>query len=429
MSERIKSLLKSKFILNTGWMMFAQIYQMVVSLIIGVLTARYLGPSNYGTLDYAASYVSFFSIACQLGLEGIVVKEIVNNREKEGEILGSSIVMRICAALLSIVTVCLIVWVINPNDSLLLIVTFLRSLIILFEAFNVLESWYQSNLQSKVTTIIKCVAYTIMSLYKIVLLITARSVVWFAFSTSLDALVIAVLLLLHYRKHGIHRLSNNWATGKALFNQSYHLIISTLMAVVYSQMDKIMIGKMIDQTHVGYYAAATTICHMWMFIPQALSNSSRPLIVDLKQKNQDVYIKRLKQLNFVTFWIGVSFAVGITVLSGFIIKVLYGAGYAEARGPLVLIIWSVAISALSYPRAIWMICEGNQNYTKHILIWGVLVNLILNAIGIPILGMNGAAIATIATEFVCCFIAPLFYKSTRIYVKYLLQSIVGIGVR
>lgn len=429
MIKRINTLLKSKFVQNTGWMMFAQIYQMVVSLVIGVITARYLGPSNYGTLNYAASYVSFFSIACQLGLEGIVVKEIVNNRNIEGEILGSSIVMRLCAAFLSIITVCLIIWVVNPNDTLLLIVTFLRSLILIFEAFNILECWYQSNLQSKVTTIIKCIAYSVMSVYRVVLLITGRSVVWFAFSTSLDALVIAGLLLLHYRKHGSQKLSNSWATGKGLFSQSYHLIISTLMAVVYSQMDKIMIGKMIDQTHVGYYAAATTICHMWMFVPQALSNSSRPLIVELKGKNENVYIKRLKQLNFATFWIGFLFAVGITVFSGFIINVLYGVDYAEARGPLVLIIWSVAISALSYPRAIWMICEGNQNYTKHILIWGVVVNLALNAIGIPILGMNGAAIATIATEFMCCFIAPLFYKSTRIYVKYLLQSIVGIGVR
>lgn len=429
MSMQIKHILKNKFVHNTGWMMFAQVYQMCLSLVIGVISARYLGPSNYGTLNYATSYVSFFTIICQLGLEGIVVKEIVNNREREGEILGSSIIMRLIVSGLSIISVCLIIWIVNRNDQLLLFVAFLQSLVLLFNSFNILECWYQSNLQSKITTIIKCIAYTLMSVYKVILLIAGKSVLWFAFSTSLDALVIAILLLFHYRKHGVHKLSYRWSTGKFLLKQSYHLIISTLMAVVYSQMDKIMIGKMIDQTHVGYYAAATTICHMWMFIPQALSNSSRPLIVELKGKNENVYIKRLKQLNFVTFWIGFIFAVGITVLSGFIINVLYGSGYAEARGPLVLIIWSVAISALSYPRAIWMICEGNQNYTKHILIWGVIVNLALNAIGIPILGMNGAAIATIATEFMCCFIAPLFYKSTRIYVKYLLQSIVGIGVR
>ena len=91
MLERMKN---SRFLVNTGWMMFAQIYQMLISLIIGVITARYLGPSNYGILNYSASYISFFTIACQLGLEGIVVKEIINDRENEGVILGSSIAMR-----------------------------------------------------------------------------------------------------------------------------------------------------------------------------------------------------------------------------------------------------------------------------------------------------------------------------------------------
>lgn len=429
MINQIKYIIKNRFVQNTSWMLFAQIYQMLLSLIIGVVSARYLGPSNYGTLNYAASYVSFFSITCQLGLEGIVVKEIVNNRSKEGELLGSSILMRSIAAGLSIVLLCIIIWIINPNDSVLLVVAFLQALILVFEAFNSLEAWYQSNLQSKVTTIIRCIAYTTMSLYKVVLLITSRSVIWFAFSTSLDALVIALLLLLHYRKHGTHRLSIKWSTGKTLFKQSYHLIISSLMAVIYSQMDKIMIGRMIDQTHVGYYAAATIICHMWMFIPQALTNSARPIIVDLKQNNEELYLKRINQLNFVTFWIGVFFAVIISIFSGHIINLLYGNSYIEARGPLMLIIWSVAISALSYPRSIWLICEGLQNYTKYILIWGVIINLIFNAIAIPLMGISGAALATIATEFVCCFIAPLFYKKTRIYIKYLICSIVGIGIK
>lgn len=424
--EKLK---KSRFLKNTSWMLFAQIYQMIVSLIVGIISARYLGPTNYGTLSYAASYISFFTILCQLGLEGVVVREIVKNNEKEGEILGSSIVMRLIVGILSVIVVCIIMWLFNHQDSLLLAVTFLQSLVLLFNAFHILESWYQSYLLSKVTTIIKCLAYTMMSIYKILLLVFGKSVVWFAFSTSLDSLVISVLLLYNYNKTGKHKLKVNVNTGKALLKESYHLIISILMSVIYSQMDKIMLGKMMGQTFVGYYTAATVICHMWMFIPQSFSKSAQPIIVELKNKNEQLYYKRLNQLNFVTFWVGILFAGGISVFSRIVINILYGQGYSDARGPLMLIIWSVAISAMSYPRAIWMLCEGNQNYTKYILIWGVIINLLLNFYGIPILGMNGAAIATIATEFVCCFIAPLFYKSTRIYVKYLLKAIVGIGIK
>ena len=202
MHKLMTRLTRSKFIQNTGWIMFAQIYQMLLSLVIGVLSARYLGPSNYGTINYAASYISFFTIACALGLEGIVVKEMVDNRENEGVVLGSSIGMRLVAGFLSMIAVCAIVAVANPRDQVLLIVAFMQSLVLLFNAFHIIDTWYQSYLRSRTSTIIKCIAYTGMSIYRIWLLITGKSVEWFAFATSLDALLIAILFLLKYKKDG-----------------------------------------------------------------------------------------------------------------------------------------------------------------------------------------------------------------------------------
>jgi len=198
----LERLLKSRFIQNTGWIMFAQIYQMVLSLVIGVISARYLGPANYGTINYAASYLSFFTIACALGLEGVAVKEMIDHRDKEGVVLGSSIAMRFAAGVLSLAAVCVIVSILNPGDKVLLTVTFLQSLVLLFNAFHIIDTWYQSYLRSKVSTIIKCIAYTCMSLYRVYLLITGKSVEWFAFATSLDALIIAVLYIIRYRKDG-----------------------------------------------------------------------------------------------------------------------------------------------------------------------------------------------------------------------------------
>lgn len=423
MCKLIERIIKSKFIRNTGWILFAQIYQMLLSLVIGVLSARYLGPSNYGTINYAASYISFFTIACTLGLEDIVVKEIIDNRDSEGLILGSSVVMRFIAGLLSIFVVCIIVIVANPGDKVLSIVAFLQSLVLLFNAFHIIDAWYQSYLLSKTAAIIKCISYTGMSLYRVWLLITGKGVEWFAFATSLDALLIAVLFLLRYKKDGKHKLKFSASISKHLVKLSYHLIISSLMSVIYNQMDRLMIGKLIDQTHVGYYAAASTICHMWLFIPRALANSAQPLIIKLKMENEKLYIKRIKQLIFITFWIGILFAILITILSHFIIDVLYGAEYTQARKPLMFIIWSTVFGAMSYSKSIWMVCENRQKYSKYILFCGVIINFVLNTILITTIGMNGAAIATIVTEFICCFIAPYLFKSTKTFAKIQLESI------
>ena len=419
----IAKLLRSKFVHNTGWIMFAQIYQMLLSLVIGVLSARYLGPGNYGTISYAASYISFFTIACALGLEGIVVKEIVENRESEGVVLGSSIVMRLVAGFFSMVAVCTIVAVVNPGDQVLLLVSFLQSLVLLFNAFHIIDFWYQSYLKSKTSTIIKCIAYTGMSVYRVWLLITGKGVEWFAFATSLDAFLIAALFLIRYKKDGTEKLRFSFKTSKHLLGLSYHLIISTLMAVIYNQMDRLMIGKIIDQTHVGYYSAASTICHMWLFVPQALANSAQPLIMGLREKDEELYAKRIKQLSNAIFWIGILFAICITVLSHFIVDVLYGKDYAQAREPLIFMIWSTVFAAMSYARAIWMVCENKQKYTKYILIGGTIVNFTLNAVWIPTIGMNGAAIATVITEFVCCFIAPYVLKPTRAFARIQFEAI------
>lgn len=425
MLEKIRSLSNNKFLRNTGWIVFAQVYQMALQLIIGVISARYLGAFNYGTLNYAASFISFFTIACALGLDGIVVKEMVSNRKQEGVILGTSIVFRFAAGIISMFSVCLIVYIVNPDDKALLFVTFLQSLALVFNSFHIIDMWYQSMMRSKVSSIVKCIAYTGMSVYKIVLLVTGKGVVWFAFATSFDSLLIAGLFLGCYIKQGNHSLRIKISEGNRMLHLSYHLIISSIMASVYNQMDKIMIGKMLGQTEVGYYAAATTIAQMWMFIPQAFTNSARPLIMDLKNWNEDLYHKRVFQLTCFLFWLGIAFATCISLGSYFIVNILYGKQYASARGPLMISVWGMVFSCLSYPRSVWMICENKQRYAKKYLLWGVVINLVLNTILIPLIGINGAAIATLVTEFVICIIAPLAYKETRNFAKDMLKSFVG----
>lgn len=425
----IKNLFRNQFLKNTGWMVFAQVYQMIVSLVVGVVSARYLGPSNYGTINYAASYISFFTIVCALGLEGIAIKDIIDNREDEGVILGSCILLRFIAGILSMISVVILVAIINPGDKTLCVVTFLQSFVFIFNAVHIIEIWYQSYLKSKTPSIVKCIAYTVMSLYKVILLITGKNVKWFAFSSSLDAMVIAVLYYYLYRKDCTKRLSYDRKVGIDLLKRSYHLIITSMMAVIYSQMDRIMIGKMIGQKEVGLYAAAATICGFWPFIPAAFTNSARPIIMGLKDKDDRLYKKRLNQLNCFLFWTGVLFAVFISILSKVCVSVLYGDDYIGAESVLVVLVWSTVFSSLSNPRGIWMISEEKQKYTKYIMGTGAIVNLVLNFFSIKKFGMLGAAYATLVTEVVCCIVSPLCIKQTREYTLSLLKSIFFINIK
>lgn len=419
---------RQRFLANTGWIVIERIYQMLISLVVGVITARYLGPANYGIINYAASFIAFFSSICTLGLEGIIVKELVDNPEREGEILGSGILMRLASSALSMIAILILISILNRNDTLMLVVAALQSIALLFRSVDLIEFWYQSKLQSKYSSIIKGIGYTIMSLYKVILLITRKSVEWFAFSTTVDSIVIAILFLYFYHRQGGKRFRFRLTTAKKLISQSYHFILSGLIVVIYSHMDKVMIGQYLDEKQVGLYSAALTICNMWVFIPRAVINSARPLIIKLKGQNEDLYIRRLKQLYSSIWWMGIFFALGISVFSRLIVLILYGREYLASVPSLIIASWYTIFSVLGTARGIWILCEKKYKYVKRYLSWGAIVNLILNAILIPIWGIEGAAFATLITQIVTAIIAPIFYKETRIHSKYALEALIFKGI-
>ena len=407
-----------------------QLVQMAISLVLGVLTARYLGPSNYGVINYTAAFVIFFSSVVTLGLEGIIIKEMVDNRDEEGTIVGTGIAMRLAVSVVSIGAILLLLCILNPGDTLVLKIGFLQSLVLIFRSFELIDFWFQSNLQSKYVAILKSVSYFSVAAYKFYILFTGNSVAWFAFSTSLDFLLIAVMIVFAYYKKGGKTLKVSLVVAKRLITQSYHFILSGLLITLYVQMDKIMIGQMLTETDVGLYSAATTICNYWILIPVAVINSARPTIMQLKKdRNQEQYIKRIKQLYCLLIWGGIAVSFVISLLSGFILDVLYKEAYAVAAPALSIVIWYTTFSTLGTARGIWIVCENKNSYVKKMVFWGALLNFALNFAFIPVMGINGAALATLITQIFTSVFASMLYKETRINTKYIVDAFLFRGIK
>lgn len=426
--EQVKTrffrVIKTKFIFNTSWIVGERVYQILLNLFITIFVARYLGPENYGILNYGASFIAFFLPLSSLGLEGVIIKELVKDSNDEGVIVGTSILMRFFASILSMISILVLIYSLNSNDSLIVKVAFIQSVTLIFKSVQIIEFWYQSKLMSKYSSIIKGIAYTIMSSYKIVLLIFSKNVLWFAFATALDSIVIAMLFLYSYNKASSKKIRFSFSTAKLLFYQSHHFILSGMIVAVYNQIDKIMIGQILNQTEVGFYSVAVAICGMWTFIPQAFINSGRPIIMKLKDVNPNQYLTRLKQLYFFIFWLGVLFAIFISVFSKPIILILYGSDFLNARIPLLISVWYTIFATLGVARGVWILSENKNSYVKKYLFWGSVLNLVLNFLLISRIGINGAAISTLITQIFTAFIAPLLYKETRVHTKILLEAII-----
>lgn len=396
---------------NASWIIICRVVQAVLALIISMITARYLGPSNYGLLNYAMSMVAFVLPVMRLGLTSILVQEFISEPNKEGETLGTSIILSLISAVVCIIGVNLFVSLANAGERDTLIVCALYSSILLFQVFEVFNYWFQSRLQAKYSSIIALIAYGVVSVYKIYLLITQKSIYWFSVANTLDYLIIAVGLFVIYKKRCGQKLSFNKGRAKKLLSVSKFYIISDLMMVVFAQTDRVMLKAMIDNAATGYYSAAITCAGMTQFVFAAIIDSMRPAIFEGKQVSEDIYKLNLARLFSIITYLSLLQSVFMTVFAPIIIRILYGAQYTASISALQIVVWYTTFSYLGSARNIWILAEGKQKYLWQINLFGALANVILNAVLIPILGVNGAAIASLVTQFLTNVVTGYIFKT------------------
>lgn len=416
-------MIKNKIVKNASWIVACRIVQSIFSLIVTMITARYLGPSNYGIISYAASIVAFFVPIMQLGLHNVLVQEIVDNPEKEGIVLGTSIILSLLSAVASIVCIIVFVLLVNANETETIIVCGLYSILLIFQALELIQYWFQAKYLSKYASIVSLIAYTIVSFYKIVLLISGSSVYWFAVSNAIDFMLIAFALLYFYKKLGGAKLKFSKEVARVLFDKSKHYIISGLMIVILSQTDRVMIKIMIDNKAVGYYSAAVSIACMTNFVFNAIIDSMRPSIFEKKKISNEEYLNSLKLLYSIIIYCALLQSLVITIFSNIIVNILYGSAYLESVSALQIIVWYTAFSYIGAVRNIWILAENNQKYLWIINMSGAILNILLNLVFIPTMGINGASLASLLTQIFTNVILGFIIKPIRPNNNIMLQSI------
>ena len=198
----LQTLRKNKVVKNAGWIIAGKVANKLLAFVVGVFAARYLGPGNYGLINYAAAYATFFASLCTLGINSILVKNFVDHPEQEGETIGTTLLLRAVSSLFSALAIVGIVSVVDKGEPLTVAVVALYSIGLVFQVFDTLNYWFQSRLQSKYSAIAELVSYAAMSAYKIILLALGKSVEWFAVASALDYIVLAVFLLIAYFRNG-----------------------------------------------------------------------------------------------------------------------------------------------------------------------------------------------------------------------------------
>jgi O-antigen/teichoic acid export membrane protein len=347
-------------------------------------------------------------------LDEILVRELVKSPEQRNNLLGTVFWLKVCGTLVMGTTIALVLkYTVEDQQTYWMIA--LITFGFLFQATNVVDFYFQSQVQSKFAVRAQAIQLILTSLFKIYLVWNQAELIWFAFALMLDQAVVAVLFLLvyHWKIGWFPFFSFRWKQAKKLMRDAWPLIFAGMVVSVYMKIDQVMLKEMLDVKAVGVYAAAVKLCEAWYFLPTALIASLFPAVIEAKIKSKTLYDKRVQNLYDLMVWSSIAVALPTTLLADWVILILYGTDFQEAADVLRIYIWAGVFVTLGIASSKWLIAENLQRYLFLRTILGALLNVGFNLWLIPIYGIKGAAIATLVAQGTASFLSLSFFKKTR----------------
>jgi len=410
----IRSQSFKRYFANTSWLMGHRILSMIVALFVGVYVARYLGPERFGLLSYAMSFVGLFTALATLGLDGIMVRELVKTPERRDELLGTAFWLKTGGAILMWMGIVAAI-PFTHNDTQTNILIAIIAIGVIFQAFNVIDFNYQAEVKSKYVVYAQLIQLVASSITKLIFVWIAAPLVWFACVFLFDAVVLAVALLAVYMKNTgkVWYWDWRWETARVLLKDSWPLILSGMVISIYMKIDQVMIKEMLGAEQVGHYAAAVRLSEAWYFVPMAITSSVFPAIINAKKQSEELYYQRLQKLYDLMVWLAVAIALPTTFLAPWVIRVLYGDAFLPAAGVLSIHIWAGVFVGLGVASGRWFLCENMQKEAFYRTFLGAICNVVLNIIMIPKYGINGAAVSTLISQSIAAYFYDVLNHKTR----------------
>lgn len=385
-----------KYFVNTSWLLSEKIVRLVVGVFVGVWVARYLGPDRFGLLAYAQSFVGLFAAVATMGLDSIVVRELVRREGERDSILGSAFMLKILGGGLVLIFLFGAI-MFASNDFFTNLLIYIIAAAAVFQCFNVVDFYFQAKVIGRYIAYANIGALLISSIIKIVLILCGASLLAFAWAIFLDSVVLALGYLYVYKREQLSFSRWHFVPDEALrlLKDSWPLIFSAMVVAIYMKIDQVMLKEMMNAAAVGQYAAAVRISEAWYFIPIVICSSLFPAIINAKVQSSSLYYSRLQRLYRLMVWLAIAVALPMSFLSSTVVQLLYGDQYKEAAAVLTIHIWSGIVVFFGVANNKWLLSENLQGYRLFVDGFGAFSNVILNLILIPLYGVVGAALATL----------------------------------
>ncbi|MBK9097586.1 MAG: flippase [bacterium] len=401
---------------------------MGISFVVTIFVVRYLGPKDFGLYSYAISFAWLFAAISTLGLESISTRELVKYPNKRDEIIGTVFFLRLAGSVACIILTAIVLLLIGESTSTtILILIFSGSFI--FQSFSTIEYYFRGIVKAKYNAYALSASVIISSGLKILFIFLKAPLIYFILAASLEylALAIGLVAVYHFNKLSIFNWKYSKEIASSLLKDSWPLALSGVVVMIYMRIDQVMIKNMMNEEAVGYYSAAVRLCEAWYFIPVTLCNAIFPAIVNAKNVSEKFYNNRMQKLYDLLSWLAIGIAVPVTIFSDQIIQVLFGSDFASAAPVLTIYIWAGVAVFLNVASSQYLINENFTKLTFFRTLIGMIVNVVLNIILIPLYGIIGSAIATLVSYTIVTFILA-FHKDFKLQFIMMMKSIFGVSM-
>jgi O-antigen/teichoic acid export membrane protein len=397
---------------NTGWLLADRLLRLVGGVLVGLWVARHLGPAGFGALNFALALSVIVTSLATLGLDSILVRELVRGPAAEPRLLGSALLLRLAGGLAAQLLIVALAALLRPGDTLTLALTAIVGLGGVLQAFLVIDLWFQARVQSRAAVLARATAFLAAVLLRVALILSAAPLPAFAWAYVAEWLLGALLLLTAYRRHGGRPLA--WRPSRtllrALLADSWPLIFAGLLVNLYLRIDQVMIGQLLGNAELGVYSAAVRLAEVLPLLPGAIIASTLPAIVAAREAAPLAYADRLQRLYALVAAIGYAAAIGATLAAAPLVTLLLGPGYEAATPQIIVLAWAGVFVGLGMARSSFLTAENLTRLHLMTVAIGCAANVLLNWLLIPRIGGLGAAVASLVAYWLAahgsCFLFP-----------------------
>lgn len=400
---------------NLAWLAGDRALRLLTSLTVGSWVARYLGEGQFGTLAYAVACISVVAAASGLGMDALVVRDVIKSPADAPRLIGTAITFRMAAALLSGLAMLGIVYWLRPDEPLILGLVAILGIGTVFQSLETAELWFQARIQMRLLVLPRLLLFFLVNALKVWIVLRNGSLVAFVVLSGIELTAGGALTfaLVRWGRRGIGRLQLDVARGWSLLRECWSLALSGLVVILYMKIGQLLLSGLLDDAALGVYSAAIRVSETLNFLPVILASSLLPSLLRARDAGPDIYKATRMRFFRLNALLAFAICVPLTVLSPWIIRILYGTQFAGSASVLAVHAWSLLFVFMGVARGQHLLNERQLYWSLLSTIWGLGANVGFSLLLIPRYGPLGAAYAVLLAYSIAAVGSPFLFRATR----------------